>query len=272
MAADLKAFSQLAVPDSWFDLARRVIPLLDNPAASGFQTAAELLSALAAKRKQTPRGLGKQVDAARFVLETYPHLVEDFGVEGGHSQIEFLSKIHKIDPREADRLAPRVLAGGMTMDQMRAAYAECLDKTRSGGPASAVAARKRAFDFERVCVELMRRNPNVFGAEGADEIKEGYRIGRFSLDGAVVRSGRVLVGMESRVGGTLMSPRDALPLLARFALLRHRLDTMWLLVPNWADRFAEAVRDEAREWDVTGIRVALVEENGDQSRLVVMGE
>jgi hypothetical protein len=33
------------------------------------------------------------------VLQTYPDLVQDFGVEGGHSQIEFLSKIHKIDPQ-----------------------------------------------------------------------------------------------------------------------------------------------------------------------------
>jgi hypothetical protein len=268
MAADLKAFNRLAVPERWFDMARQVIPLLDNPAASGFKTAAELLSALAAGRKQTHRGLGKQVEAARFVLQTYPDLVNDFGVEGGHSQIEFLSKIHKIDPREADRLAPRVLAGGMTMDQMRAAYAECVDKTRSGGPASAVAARMRAFDFERTCVALMRRHPEVFGARSADEIKEGCRIGRFSLDGAVVRDGRVLVGMESRVGGTLMSPRDALPLLARFALLLHRLDTVWLLVPQWAERFAEAVRDEAREWDVTGIRVALVNEGGTEPNFV----
>jgi hypothetical protein len=148
----------------------------------------------------------------------------------------------------------------MTMDQMRAAYAECVDKTRSGGPASAVAARMRAFDFERTCVALMRRHPEVFGARDAYEIKEGYRIGRFSLDGAVVRDGRVLVGMESRVRGTVMSPRDALPLLARFALLRHRLDTVWLLVPQWADRFAQAVKEEAMEWDVKGIRVALVNE------------
>lgn len=268
MAADLKAFNELAVPASWFDVARRVIPLLDDPASSGFQTVAELLSALAAKRKQTPRGLGKQVDAARFVLKEYPDLVESQGVEGGHSQIEFLAKIHKIDPSEAHRMAPRVLAGAMTMGQMRIAYEEGVEKTRSGGPASAVAARKRAFDFERTCVQLMRRNPEIFGANGVDEIKEGARIGRFSLDGAVVRDGRVLVGMESRVGGTLMSPRDALPLLARFALLRHRLDTVWLLVPQWADRFAEAVRDEAREWDVTGIRVALVDEGGLEPNFV----
>jgi hypothetical protein len=229
-----------------------------------------LLSALAAKRKQTPRGLAKQVDAARFALETYPEMVSDWGVRGGHSQIEFLEKIHKMDPAEAHLLAPKVLGGQMTMRQIREAYALCLEKTESAGPASAVAARRRAIEFDKTCITLMYRHAELFGASFPDDIRVGYRIGRIGLDAAVVKGGVVIAGMESRVGGVSTASRDAMPLLSRFALLRYRVETMWLLVPKWAQHFAEAVRDEAEEWKVPGVRIALVDESSSEPRLEVI--
>ena len=41
-------------------------------------------------------------------------------------------------------------------------------------------------------------------------------------------------------------------------------------VPAWAERFAQGVKDEASDWDVTGVRIALVDEGQAEPRLELL--
>lgn len=263
------SFSQLSQPIGWYALTLQILPLLADPGTSGFKTENELLSALAAARKLTPRALIKQIDAARFVLASYPDLVKSVGVTGGHSQIEFLEKIRKLDRAAADQLAPAVLRGDLSMVQMRQRYAEAQEKAGPASTSSAVAARRRGIDFEKTCQQVILSNLDVFGAKDASEVVHEYRQDNFTLDFAL-HTPAGLVGIECKVAGVASARRDALPILSRLALYRYRVQTMWLLVPDWAQHLAEAVQDEAQRWGVTGIRVGTVSESEDPPRLNVL--
>lgn len=264
------SFSQLAHPDGWYALTLKILPLLEDPLTSGFKTVNELLSALAAARKLTPRALMKQVDAARFVQKTYPDLVRDLGVEGGHSQIEFLEKIHKIDPSEANQLAPGVIRGDVSMAQIRQRYAEAVEKAGPANSSPALAARRRGIEFENTCYEVVLANLETFGARDASQVVREFQQDNYSLDIAIMGADGVVCGIECKVAGVASARRDAMPILAKLALYRYQVDTMWLLVPEWATHLAEAVQDEAQHWGVDGIRVGTISEDSSSPRLNVL--
>ena len=45
---------------------------------------------------------------------------------------------------------------------------------------------------------------------------------------------------------------------------------MWLLLPIWAERLAQGVKDEASDWDVTRVRIALVDKGLAKLRLELL--
>jgi len=45
---------------------------------------------------------------------------------------------------------------------------------------------------------------------------------------------------------------------------------MWLLSPIWAERFAQGMKDEASDWDVTRVRIALVDKGQAELRLELL--
>ena len=267
---EIVSFSQLSNRDNWFELVLKILPLLETPQNSGFKTVIELVSALAASRGQTPRALSKQVDAAKFVISNFPELVKSLGVSGGHSQIEFLAKIHKFDKEAAIAIAPAVIQGNLTMTDIRKLYTETLERSNPVSPPPAVAARRRAMEFEKTCLEVILANKEVFGASNEREIIPEFRSGRLVLDVAVLRYGHLACGVECKIGGVASAARDAMPILAKLTLFRQKVDVMWLLVPDWARHLAETVKEEAIHWGVTGVRVGTVSEDGEQPKLNVL--
>lgn len=265
-------FSQLSITETWFDLAKNILPLLVEPSASGFQTATELVSALAAARKLTPRALLKQVDAAKFLLDAYPGLITKHGVEGGHSQVEYLAKIYKLEKPIADEIAVDVIRGNMTMASMNARYLMIRDQQSPQGQSPAVQARMRGIRFEETCYRLLQENSGEFGAQTPSDIVRDYKVNRLTLDAAVVRDGKLITALEFIAAGVASAPRDALPIVAKLALCRYRTSSVWLFLPAWAESLAQAIQEELRAWGVDGVRIALVAESEGSASLKFIKE
>ena len=260
----------LPAPVGWFPLALQILPHLGNiKKGIGIRTSTELISSLAASMKITPRGLAKQLEAARFLQTTYPELVAQHGVDGGHSQVEFLQRIHKLAPQEADLIAADVVRGRVSMVQIRKKHQELLAKNPHAHTA-AIQGRRRALEFDRTCFEAISNNLELLGIPPLATVVQKPRVKGAYLDAAVFDGTTILCGFEFVVGGVASAERNTLPILARVGLFKNITNIMWVFFPQWAAHMGEALIEDAQEWGVSGIKVALVLEDGKQTELKVL--
>ncbi len=223
-------------------------------------TPTQVIATAARQRGLTPRALGKQLLAAKFLLDTYPsHLPRGERLAGGYSQVEYLAKIHQLDQARADRLVGPVLAGDVSMAQMRAAYEEVVAAT--GGPTSNSAKTKqRGLAFESACEQAIRRNPELFGLHSGTVLVSRYRFLDTTLDYAVLLDGRPVCAVEVRIGGLASPRREAFGMTATLALVARKIDAVFVLVPASSQDLAEALNECIRAWTVSGVQIATVEE------------
>jgi len=247
-------------PHDWLSLIRPISEEMEAARASGTMTPTQVIANAARQRGLTPRALGKQVLAARFLEETYPmHLMPGERIAGGYSQVEYLAKIHQLDPERANRLVGPVLAGEVSMAQMRTAYEEVVAAT--GGPNSNSARTKqRGLAFEAACEQAIRSNPERFGLEPGAVLVSRYRVLDTTLDYAVVVGGHPVSAIEVRIGGLAAPRREAFSVTSRLALLARKIPSVVVLVPASSQDLADALEACIRGWGVEGVRVATVEE------------
>jgi hypothetical protein len=245
--------------DDWFSLAIPLIEELDDPQRMARTTQTQVISNAARQRGLTPRAIGKQILAAKFLRETYPERIGSGQVRGGYSQVEYLAKIHQLDPVRADRLVELVLSAEISMAQMRNAYDEMV--ARTGGPTSSAAkAKQRGLAFERACEAAIRANGELFHMVDRATLVTNYRLLDTVLDFAVLREGLLLSAIEVRIGGLASAQREASTLTARLALLASRAEYAYVLVPSASEDLAEALEESLRSWGVERAYVATVDE------------
>lgn len=245
--------------EDWFALAMPIVEELQRAAAGGTVTSTQIIADAARSRGLTPRALSKQVLGAQFVMNTYPALVQGRQVIGGYSQVEYLAKIHQLDPRRADRLAGPVLAGEVSMAQMRNAFAEVVAAT--GGPSSnAAKAKQRGMAFEAACEHAIRQNGEIFGLVGGASLVPRQRLLDTTLDFAVVEGGRIKTAIEVKVGGLASARTGAFNLAASASLITRKVDVAYVLVPRSSEDLAEALVASFQAWGVDRARVAMVDE------------
>ena len=187
-------------------------------------TPTQVIANAARLRGLTPRAVGKQILAAKFLRETYPGRIGSGQVRGGYSQIEYLAKIHQLDPARADRLVGPVLSAEVSMAQMRAAYDEVVASI--GGPTSSTAkAKQRGLAFESACEAAIKANGEFFQLTSGASLVADYRLVDTVLDFAVLRDGFLVSAVEVRIGGLASAKREASALTARLALLASRVES-----------------------------------------------
>jgi hypothetical protein len=245
--------------DDWFSLAIPLIEELDDPQRMATTTPTQVIANAARLRGLTPRAVGKQILAAKFLRVTYPERVASGPILGGYSQVEYLAKIRQLDPARADRLVGPVLSAEVSMAQMRAAYNEVV--TSTGGPTSSAAkAKQRGVAFESACEAAIRANGAFFHLAEGSALVADYRLLDTVLDFAVLRDGRPISAIEVRIGGLASAKREASTLTARLALLAGRVEHVYVLVPAASEDLAEAVQESLRAWGVERANVATVDE------------
>lgn len=257
------AFSQLSMPKTWFEVANDILPLLEAPEKSGFRTATDLLIALAKARNLTPRALIKQIEAARFLLNTYPALIAECRVTGGHSQVEYLAKIHKLAVPTADNIARDVIVGHITVPDITERYIKLRDQQETKDQSPAVQARLKALRDTEICHELVRKHFSLFGANSPEEIAINFRFNKISFDAAVVQD-QQLKGVIEFINdnGFVSQKRNTFLIISKIALYRFQVDTVWLFMLNWNGNLVQAIQDQAQAWGITGIKLVFFEEAG----------
>lgn len=245
--------------EDWFNLAIPLIEQLDDSQRMATTTPTQVIANAARLRGLTPRAIGKQILAAKFLRETYPVRISSGQVRGGYSQVEYLAKIHQLDPARADRLVDAVVSADVSMAQMRSAYEEVVAST--GGPTSSTAKTKqRGFAFEGACEAAIWANCEFFQLRDRASLVSNYRLVDTVLDFAVLHDGRIVSAIEVRIGGLASAKREATALTARLALLSRRVEHTYLLVPSVSEDLAEAVQESLRSWGVERVRLATVDE------------
>ncbi len=246
--------------DDWFSLAIPLIKELDDPQRMATTTPTQVIANAARLRGLTPRAVGKQILAAKFLLETYPARLGSGPILGGYSQVEYLAKIHQLDAARADRLVGPVLAAEVSMTQMRAAYDEVVAST--GGPTSSAAKTKqRGLAFAAACEAAIRANGEFFQLADGATLVENYRLVDNVLDFAVLRGDSVVSAIEVRIGGLASVKREASTLTARLALMARRAEHVYLLVPSDSEDLVEAVQESLWSWGIERVHVATVDES-----------
>lgn len=245
--------------EDWFSLAIPLIKELDDPQRMATKTPTQVIANAARLRGLTPRAIGKQILAAKFLRETYPGLLGSGPMRGGYSQVEYLAKIHQFDPALADRLVGLILSAEISMAQMRVAYDEVVAHT--GGPTSnAAKTKQRGLAFEAACELAIRAQGEFFQLTDRATLVQNYRLVDAALDFAVLRNGRVISAIEVRIGGLVAARRDASTLTARLALFATRVEHVYLLVPEESEELADAMTISLRDWGVDRVHVARVTE------------
>lgn len=246
--------------DDWFSLAVPLVEQLADSQLMASTTPTQVIAHAARLRGLTPRAVGKQILAAQFLRQNYPERLVASPILGGYSQVEYLAKIHQLDPARADRLVGPVLSAEVSMAQMRAAYDEVVAST--GGPTSSAAkAKQRSVAFESACEAAIKANGEFFQLTGGASLVADYRLVDTVLDFAVVRDGRLISALEVRIGGLASAKREASALTARIALLSRRAEHVYVLVPAASEDLAEAVQESLRAWGVERAYVATVDES-----------
>ena len=246
--------------EDWFALAMPIAEELERAAGRGTVTSTQIIAEAARSRGLTPRALGKQVLGAQFITRTYPALLQGRLVAGGYSQVEYLAKIHQLDPRRADRLAGPVLAGDVSMAQMRNAYNEVVAAT--GGPTSnAAKVKQRGSAFEAACEHAIRQNGEVFGLVGAANLVPNKRLLGTVLDYAVVEGAHIKTAIEVKVGGLASAKSHASSIAGQVSLIARKVDLVFVLVPCSSEDLAQALAECFQAWGIDGAHVAMVDEN-----------
>lgn len=246
--------------DSWFQLVLPLVEDLQDPESMGGRTPTQVIADAASLRGVQSRTLGKQVLAARFLLETYPALLKTERMSGGYSQVEYLAKVYKIDPSRADRIVKQVFADEISMAQMRTLYNEVVASGREPISNAAIV-RKRAMEFEKNCLQVIKHNKALFRISVKASVERDHRIVDMRPDFVVIDRGDVIAAFEARIGGLSSAKRDALVLTARLALLTRRVENVYLLVPTGAEELIDAMNQSIRGWGVERLTVVEVEEH-----------
>lgn len=253
----------------WFENNVPLVRALEDPVAAGYQSAAELVMEASKARGIGRQALLKQLNATEFLLKKYPSLVEREEVVGGYSQVEFLQKIHELDPGRADLLALDVIRGNASMRRMRDEYegAKTL-AAKTGSVTNSMAVRDRVVSFERNCAVLVEQNIYKFGGDTAELVRRPFALDDLQLDFAVLdKAHKPLTAFECRSGWTQRGRRDAVRIVANLALALRKIPTTWLLVPEDSRILADSVMRVARLWTVEGLHVGVVCDEGDNPKI-----
>ena len=250
----------------WFANNVPLIEALKDPVAAGYSSTAELVMDASKKRGIGRQALLKQINATEFLLKTYPSLVNKEEVVGGYSQVEFLQKIHELDPGKADRLALDVIRGNASMQRMRDEYeAVKALATKTGSVTNSMAVRDRVLRFERICADLLVQNKHKFGGDRAERVRQPFSLDGLRLDFVILdKEHNPLAAVECRSGWSQRGQRDAVQIVASLALALRKVSTVWLLVPEDSRILANAVLRAARLWGIAGLHVGVVcDESGN---------
>lgn len=247
----------------WYHDALQLLEALERPDSYGFKTRGEMLLAIAAARGIATRGLQRMLDAAIFLKSTYPDLVEK-PVFGGFSVVNFLEKLHRLDPDWGYQLAPDVIRGQLSTSIVKRAYEEALARTRDLAPAAAVRsiAKTRSIAFGRLCLELVATDPARFcgsKAAGATVVKNFADVA-IQVDAAIFVNGKQHTAVESKVFGVSPSPKELVSVLGHVGLLLRRFKQVWLLVPQSADAQAAELMRLAKIYELEGFMIGVVDE------------
>lgn len=240
-----------------------MLAALDQPAELGYQTRGELLAALAQQRNQTPRGLQRMLDAARFLLSNYPAEVQQYGVAGGFSLVDILARHHRIDAAEARAMLLPVLRDEATTADVRKAYENALGRARQSAPTTVARsiAKSRAMAFERLCMDLVTQDPARFcGMKGDLAVVRNFRDGVLAVDAAIFVNGRAHTVVEAKVPGIATTSRDVVPVLAQASLLLRRYKKVWFLMPEGARAHVEELKSLAMNFNLDGFIVVAIDE------------
>lgn len=253
----------------WFANNVPLVEALKDPVAAGYRSAAELVMEASKARGIGRQALLKQLNATEFLLKTYPSLVKQEEVVGGYSQVEFLQKIHELDPGQADRLALDVIRGNASMQRMRAEYETVKARaTKAGSVTNSMAVRERVLRFERICADLLVQNIQKFGGDDAEHVRQPFALDGLRLDFAVLdKEHRLLAAVECRSGWSQRGQREAVQIVACLALALRKVSTTWLFVPEDSRILANAVLRAARLWGIAGLHVGVVCDESDNPRV-----
>lgn len=211
-----------------------LLEAIRQPTTYGFATACELLAAVAHERQLGPRALAKQLDAVRFLRECYPELVAAGAVQGGHSQTEYLQKIHGVSVERADDLASRVVNGKISMAEMRREFDEAVSSHGKAGSTGAMA-RRRVVEFEQACRAVLLGRIEEFSGGKPATVSDRFNLNGHTLDYAVVDGSQILCAIECRIGGMRNTQREAFDIVAKLAMYARKVDSACLLLPESAD-------------------------------------
>lgn len=255
----IRSEQSLSGAEDWFRLALPLVKTLQDPSNMGASTPTQIIANAARVRGLTPRALGKQIQAAKFLLQTYPDVLKFTAVQGGYSQVQYLAKIHQVSVSRADALVRSVLGAEVSMARMRSAYDEVV--TSEGGPRSSSAkTKRRGIAFEAACEHAIRVNGEFFNLIDGAVLLAGHRFLDVALDYAVLRDGRVISAIEVRIGGLASAKREAFALLAKLALLASKVERVYLLVPAPSEELLAALGEGIRAWGIERVHVATVDE------------
>jgi hypothetical protein len=246
-------------PNLWFECNAPLLEIARRPVDVGFATAGELLAHVARQRALNIRALTKQLEAVRFLQTTYPQLVASGRVAGGYSQTEYLKKIHELSPERADQLAARVVNGEISMATMRDEYNSALEASGRPGSTGAMA-RHRAVAFEHACRKVIEDRIEEFSGQSEAKLTPSYKLDGHTIDYAVHDDRLIYSAIECSSGGMRSTPREAFGMVSTLAMLKRKAQHVWLLLPESAAPFADAVLEMNAEWGLADVNVGLVSE------------
>jgi len=156
------------------------------------------------------------------------------------------------------------------MAQMRELYEKVGARVGEAALTPSVVSRRRSLEFDAICFDLIRDNVEVFREYRNQQLARNCRLHRLKLDAAFVENGYFTCGFLFVAAGGSTAARDTTPILGRLALARQLIGKMWVILPESAQYMGETIKEEAEEWGLQMIEVAIAVESGDVPHLRIL--
>ena len=235
---------------------------LATPHRFGFSQPDEVLSTVAARRKQNPSALRGPIAARRFLVAHFPELASEEKIECGFSPVQILSSLYLIDERKTRELIASVLRGEITTAQIRATYkkaAEIADRDElHRRPVGS--AKRRGAEFSKIVRKFVAENVQLFSDSQKIEILDRRQIGPLAPDLILAVDDKPEIAIEIKLPGTSAYKRQANEMVGLCGLMLKRVSEVWVIAPLSAKAQLERMHLVARTFDLNGARFACLDE------------
>jgi hypothetical protein len=166
---------------NWYAIYREVQPLLEGYQGSGSINL--LINKLAAEKQYNTKVLARMIQAGRF-LDQYLGQMPTQEMKAGFAHIEQLQRLHRVAPKQANKLSSDVINGTITLMTLRGLHKQFIERGDNFDIAKRSKARSRIAEHDRRCLGALKQQSRELFGVSASQIRYVDRsdlLGQFYL-------------------------------------------------------------------------------------------